>query len=482
MLGAAHALANPLTATLRNCPWRGGRAHAAARDPAQWPDTLADWYRELVQSSGPIGHVCRRPISAADALADFVAGVSRRAGLAGTLTECGVRARAVARTGRRRRQAMDRQVQPRRTHRNAISSSSMKRHSKIRRSRMVDRRHHRCRSCLADCSCSHRGRVPTIGRSCAATSLGTGVADTHVAGPARSRCGRTKQPTTPASTRRPSSRMASSTSATTRARFTPCAWPTAQPVWTKQFEDGSFAAGAAVDKDRLYVGDLNGVVRCLAIERRQRTVVSERWKAKFTPARRRTATTCSSPPKPARSPASNAADGKERWQPFRIEAPLRCSPTICAGRVDARRLRQPAARHRCRRRQGNCTRSKSTARPARRAAMRERPRLFRHRRRHVFRHRRAGGRRRRSRQSPGRIAIQQRGQPIRAAAAVTDDIVVYGSQGKAIYGLDPANGERKVEAADAQPRRKLAGDRRRPRRRRHDRRQDLPARCRPPAK
>ncbi|HEY3394122.1 MAG TPA: PQQ-binding-like beta-propeller repeat protein, partial [Lacipirellulaceae bacterium] len=35
----------------------------------------------------------------------------------------------------------------------------------------------------------------------------------------------------------------------------------------------------------------------------------------------------------------------------------------------------------------------------------------------------------------------QRGQPIRTAAAVTEEVVVYGSQGKAIYGLNPANGE-----------------------------------------
>ena len=35
----------------------------------------------------------------------------------------------------------------------------------------------------------------------------------------------------------------------------------------------------------------------------------------------------------------------------------------------------------------------------------------------------------------------ERGQPIRSAAAVTDKLVVYGSQGKAIYGLDPATGE-----------------------------------------
>jgi outer membrane protein assembly factor BamB len=37
----------------------------------------------------------------------------------------------------------------------------------------------------------------------------------------------------------------------------------------------------------------------------------------------------------------------------------------------------------------------------------------------------------------------RRGQPIRAAAAVSDNLVVFGSQGKAVYGLNPANGEPK---------------------------------------
>jgi outer membrane protein assembly factor BamB len=37
----------------------------------------------------------------------------------------------------------------------------------------------------------------------------------------------------------------------------------------------------------------------------------------------------------------------------------------------------------------------------------------------------------------------QRSQSIRTAAAVTDKIVVYGSQSKAIYALDPTNGEEK---------------------------------------
>jgi len=38
---------------------------------------------------------------------------------------------------------------------------------------------------------------------------------------------------------------------------------------------------------------------------------------------------------------------------------------------------------------------------------------------------------------------KQRNQPIRAAAAVSDRIVVYGAQSKAIYGLIPASGKEK---------------------------------------
>jgi outer membrane protein assembly factor BamB len=38
---------------------------------------------------------------------------------------------------------------------------------------------------------------------------------------------------------------------------------------------------------------------------------------------------------------------------------------------------------------------------------------------------------------------KRRGQPIRSAAAITDSVVVYGSQGKAIYALDPNTSDQK---------------------------------------
>jgi alcohol dehydrogenase len=88
MLGAAHALANPLTASY-------GIVHGEAvalmlphviRHNGRQVDA---WYRELAQSNGPIAPRADAG-NAADDLAEFISGVSRRAGLAGTLTECGV--------------------------------------------------------------------------------------------------------------------------------------------------------------------------------------------------------------------------------------------------------------------------------------------------------------------------------------------------------------------------------------------------------
>jgi alcohol dehydrogenase len=88
MLGGAHALANPLTATY-------GIVHGEAvalmlphviRHNGRHVDT---WYRDLAQANGVLASFSAAD-SAAESLANFVAKVSRQAGLAGTLTECGV--------------------------------------------------------------------------------------------------------------------------------------------------------------------------------------------------------------------------------------------------------------------------------------------------------------------------------------------------------------------------------------------------------
>ena len=88
MLGATHALANPLTAAY-------GIVHGEAI-ALMLPHVIRHngrhvepWYRELVDSSEVIGSV-RESESAAGAIASFVSGVSHQARLAGKLRECGV--------------------------------------------------------------------------------------------------------------------------------------------------------------------------------------------------------------------------------------------------------------------------------------------------------------------------------------------------------------------------------------------------------
>jgi alcohol dehydrogenase len=88
MLGAAHALANPLTSAY-------GIVHGEAI-ALMLPHLIrhngrnvAAWYHELLNSNGEIGQVASAD-QAPDALANFVAAISRRAGLASKLTECGV--------------------------------------------------------------------------------------------------------------------------------------------------------------------------------------------------------------------------------------------------------------------------------------------------------------------------------------------------------------------------------------------------------
>jgi alcohol dehydrogenase len=89
MLGAAHALANPLTAEYEIVH---GEAialmlpHVIRHNGRR----VADWYHELLHSNGQMVDVVTAS-HAPDALADYVAANSRRAGLASTLTECGVR-------------------------------------------------------------------------------------------------------------------------------------------------------------------------------------------------------------------------------------------------------------------------------------------------------------------------------------------------------------------------------------------------------
>jgi alcohol dehydrogenase len=88
MLGGAHALANPLTAEHRIV--HGEAVSLMLPHVIRHNGRHVDqWYRELVQSCGAIDSLATGH-SAAEALSSFISRVSRQAGLAGTLTECGV--------------------------------------------------------------------------------------------------------------------------------------------------------------------------------------------------------------------------------------------------------------------------------------------------------------------------------------------------------------------------------------------------------
>jgi alcohol dehydrogenase len=88
MLGAAHSLANPLTATF-------GTPHGEAV-ALMLPHVVryngrraGDWYRELTECAGPFNGSLTTNTAPA-ALADWITDVAREAGIAATLRECGV--------------------------------------------------------------------------------------------------------------------------------------------------------------------------------------------------------------------------------------------------------------------------------------------------------------------------------------------------------------------------------------------------------
>lgn len=211
-------------------------------------------------------------------------------------------------------------------------------------------------------------------------------------------------------------------------------------VWTKDFPEMGFAAGAAIDEDRLYIGDLDGVVRCLSI-----ADGSELWSYKLeaevfagpTPLEDSVLVTS----EVGTLVCLNKADGKERWTPFHIDAPLRCTPTVADGR--AMLAGCDSLLHVINVADGQQLHTLQIDGPTGATPAMQGGRVFFGTEGGTFYaiDVPADG------SKPPAVAWtyrdKQRGQPIRAAAAITENIVVYGSQGKAIYGLDPNTGNEK---------------------------------------
>ena len=106
---------------------------------------------------------------------------------------------------------------------------------------------------------------------------------------------------------------------------------TGQKKWKKTFEDSGFLNAAAIVDDLVYVTDFDGVLRCLKSDSGELVwefpTESEVYAAPNVHAGSVLLVTES-----GSLLSIDAASGQEQWK-FEIEAPLRCWPTIVAGRV-----------------------------------------------------------------------------------------------------------------------------------------------------
>jgi len=207
-------------------------------------------------------------------------------------------------------------------------------------------------------------------------------------------------------------------------------------VWTKAFEDTGFLSGGAVAGKRLFVGDMNGMVRCLAASdgalQWEFETESEVFSGPTLHGDSVLVTTES-----GQLFSLRAADGKKQWE-FVIEAPLRCAPTIVAGHTLLAGCDKQL--HAVNLATGESTGAHTIAGESGNTVAI------------------AGGRAYFGAESGVFCAVDvkafdamstawtyrdpRRGQGIRTAAAVSKSVIVYGSNGKAIYGLSPQTGER----------------------------------------
>jgi outer membrane protein assembly factor BamB len=210
-------------------------------------------------------------------------------------------------------------------------------------------------------------------------------------------------------------------------------------VWTKDFADSGFAAGAAIEKGLIFVGDVNGIARCISANDGK-----ENWNQKLdgevyagpTPNGNYVLFTCEA----GTLTWLNKKDGKLH-NTFRIEAPLRCTPTIAAGRVvlagcDSRLHVIDAE-------SGKEIDSVEIDAPTGATAAMRDERAYFGTEGGTFYAINIPAASDKKASVAWKYRDPQRNQPIRAAAAVSDQFVVFGSQSKAIYVLGTANGDEK---------------------------------------
>lgn len=214
-------------------------------------------------------------------------------------------------------------------------------------------------------------------------------------------------------------------------------------AWKKTFADSGFGAGTAVEAGRIYVGDMNGVIYFLAAKDGK-----EIWNQKLEgevyagPSLNGDDVlfTCEAGTLSCR----NKQDGIERWK-FHIEAPLRCTPTISNGRAalagcDSRLYLVDV-------KNGKQTDSVTIDAPTGSTPAMQNGRVFFGTEGGTFYAIDITATHEKQPAVAWSYRDPQRSQPIRAAAAVNDQLVVYGGQCKIIYGRDPKTGEEKWKRA-----------------------------------
>lgn len=213
------------------------------------------------------------------------------------------------------------------------------------------------------------------------------------------------------------------------------------PVWTKKFEDSGFLAGAAVDveQERLYVGDAIETFRCLSLADGE-----EIWDAELdaqvyagpTLVDGHVLVTCEA----GTFTCFDAEEGDELWT-FHIEAPLRCTPTLVAG--FALLAGCDSQLHLINVEDGLEVGSVPIDAPTGATAAVRGNMVYFGTEGGTFFAIEVDAKQPDKSHVVWTYQDPTRGQPIRSSAAVSDSLVAYGSQGKAAYGLDPANGQLK---------------------------------------
>jgi outer membrane protein assembly factor BamB len=215
---------------------------------------------------------------------------------------------------------------------------------------------------------------------------------------------------------------------------------TGKAVWTKSFEGSSgFSAGGAIQLDRLYIADMSGVARCLDIRDG-----SEKWQIKLesevhagpTPIEGAILFTTEA----GTLTSHDLSNGEKKWE-FKIDAPLRCAPTISNGRVMLAGC--DSLLHAISVSDGKEVFTVPIDGPTGATAAMFGNRVYFGTENATFFGIDVNNQDGKTPAVAWTYKDPRRAQPIRSAAAVTENLVVFGSQGRAVTALDPKTGEEK---------------------------------------